>query len=115
VTGNPTDPKGSRTENLRDLEYALEDAADMLHECALECIDCDYGNGATGKTLDGAVCEECAPIREAERRAREHIPLLRIPAWIRLLQSVRVSVLVIIFSCVIIALLLMGYGESCSG
>lgn len=56
---------------IERLHQALEDAADMLHECALECSDCDYGDGATGKSSDGGVCEECAPIREAERRARE--------------------------------------------
>ena len=53
------------------LREALEDAADMLHECAQECPDCDYGNGATGEGSEGGVCEECAPVREAERRARE--------------------------------------------
>jgi len=55
------------------LREALEDAADMLHECALECAHCNYGNGATGKSSDGGICEECAPIREAERRARESL------------------------------------------
>jgi hypothetical protein len=53
------------------LRKALEDAADMLHECATECADCNYGNGATGLDWDGSPCEECAPIREAERLARE--------------------------------------------
>jgi hypothetical protein len=56
---------------IERLREALEAAADMLHECALECSDCDYGNGATGKGSKGEVCEECAPIREAERRARK--------------------------------------------
>jgi hypothetical protein len=56
---------------IERLREALEDAADMLHECALECSDCDYGNGATGKDSEGEICEECAPVREAERRARE--------------------------------------------
>lgn len=50
---------------------ALEDAADMLHECALECMDCNYGCGATGKGSEGDPCDECSPTREAERRARE--------------------------------------------
>jgi hypothetical protein len=53
------------------LKLTLGDAADMLHECARECSDCDYGNGATGRSSEGGVCEECAPVREAERRARE--------------------------------------------
>lgn len=59
-----------RTQEER-LRHALEDAADMLHECALECADCNYGSGATGKASEEGDCEECAPIREAERRARE--------------------------------------------
>lgn len=55
------------------LRLALEDAADMLHQCAQECADCDFGTGATGIGSDGTVCEECAPIREAARRAREEL------------------------------------------
>jgi hypothetical protein len=46
-------------------------AADMLHQCADECIDCDYGDGATGKGSEGGQCEECRPVREAEKRARD--------------------------------------------
>lgn len=64
----------SPVEALNSIHKALEDAADMLHECAQECSDCNYGDGATGKGSDGSICEECAPIREAERRAREALP-----------------------------------------
>jgi hypothetical protein len=48
------------------LYYALQDAADVLHECASECGDCD----GEGVRLDGGVCAACAPTREAEQRAR---------------------------------------------
>ncbi|MDB6010448.1 MAG: hypothetical protein JWL65_2698, partial [Gammaproteobacteria bacterium] len=53
-------------DTTRALYYALEDAADMLHECASECGDCD----GDGVQLDGGVCQACATTREAERRAR---------------------------------------------
>ena len=54
-------------EATQALYYALEAAADMLRKCASGCRDCD-GSGAR---LDGGVCEECAPIRDAERHARD--------------------------------------------
>jgi hypothetical protein len=58
-----------------DLVCGLEDAADMFCEIAKECAYCDYGAGATGESSDGGTCEECAPTREAERRARAAITL----------------------------------------
>jgi hypothetical protein len=57
-------------EEIERLQNALGNAADMLHKCALECSDCDYGNGATGNGSEGEVCEECAPVCEAEKQAR---------------------------------------------
>jgi len=56
-----------------ELLEALEDAADMFSACADECAECDYGGGSTGTDGVGGICEACAPLLEAERRAREVI------------------------------------------
>jgi hypothetical protein len=48
----------------------LTAAADLFEEIAKECADCNYGDGATGKTSGGEPCEGCTPVRVAERRAR---------------------------------------------
>lgn len=63
----------AREARIESLQQELEDAADMFCEIAKECAHCNDGDGATGKASDGSPCEECAPTREAERRARAAI------------------------------------------
>jgi len=36
---------------------------ELAKQNASECGNCDYGNGATGKGLEGEPCEECHGIR----------------------------------------------------
>lgn len=56
----------------------IESAADMFCEIAKECAHCNYGEGATGLSSDGeSACEECAPVRDAERRARATVAAAR--------------------------------------
>lgn len=50
----------------------IEAAPDLLavaKQCASECADCNYGDGATGLGSEGEPCEECADIRAAIAKA----------------------------------------------
>jgi hypothetical protein len=69
---------------------ALEDAADMLHECAGECAACDR----EGTLLSGAVCEACAPVRDAERLARAACtPVMDLEVDARLWEALKAAVI----------------------
>jgi hypothetical protein len=69
VVGNRVASAGAA--RAGEMRSAMEEAADMLHQCASECAECDYGSGPTGVTADGRKCEGCAPILSIERRLRE--------------------------------------------
>lgn len=44
---------------------ALNAAATVLEYDVDSCCDCNYGEGATGKTSEGNPCEECQEVRDA--------------------------------------------------
>ena len=50
---------------------ALNAAATVLEYDTDACLHCNYGNGATGKTSDGASCEECQEVRDALKLVHE--------------------------------------------
>lgn len=51
------------------LSDAVLSLLDFAKRYASECCECNYGNGATGKTSEGEPCEECSDIRELIAKA----------------------------------------------
>ena len=61
----------------------------MLHECAAACAECDHGI-----TRSGAMCDACAPIREAERRARaDCTPVMDLDVDARLWAALQAAII----------------------
>lgn len=48
---------------------AAPDLLALAYCLASECLQCNYGDGATGKGSEGEPCEECADIRAAIAKA----------------------------------------------
>ena len=62
----PYFPSRAETALYRDL---LRQCAEVLREDVEGCLDCDWGDGSTGYTYDGAEpCGHCTPRRDLLKR-----------------------------------------------
>ena len=48
---------------------AAPDLLDIAKQYASECLECNYGDGATGKGSEGEPCEGCADLRAVIAKA----------------------------------------------
>lgn len=65
------DPLSSENVTIR----ALNAAAEVLESDVDTCSNCNYGDGATGKTSEGEPCKDCQDVRESLALVHEALAL----------------------------------------